>query len=322
MRTLTVLTTAALGLALTTACTETVDQPDSSEYAAALPDDRILVSMPVGGDRALGATADTYLTTAEVTTDVNGFIEEVLESVSHVTDFEPTWTEDENKFLWGPWNEGGLDPNETALYVEYDEASNTYGWAIVQRPKGTTDDDWVGLIGGESTPGAMEDEGSGFFAVDFDAIASLNPTETSTGVFYTEYAFDADGVEAEAGFQDFSDDTSQPERLTAGYRFGQNAAGDGYMDLGYLAASKTNPGIPRDLETIVLRTRWQADGQGRGDMVVFDGDLAPLAYQGSECWDSSFAVVYEENNADLTMNGDESLCAFGDAEWNDDAPES
>ncbi len=319
MRTTTTLTLAALGLALATACGEPANQPDSSEYEAALPDERILIAMPMGGDRALGATADTYLTTAEVTADVNGFIEEVLDSVSHVTDFEPTWTEDENKFLWGPWNEGGLDPNETALYVEYDEAADMYGWAVVQRPKGTTDDDWVGIIGGESFPGATEDEGSGFFAVDFDAIATLNPTETAAGVFYTEYVVTAEGVEAEAGFEDFTDDTTQPERLNAGYRFGQNAAGDGYMDLGYLADIHEDGSAE---ETIVLRTRWQADGQGRGDMVVFDGDLAPLAYQGSECWDSSFAVVYEENNADLTMNGDESLCAFGDAEWNEDAPES
>jgi hypothetical protein len=314
---MTTLSLAALGLALATACGEPADRPDSSDYEAALPDDRILVAMPMGGDRALGQTAESYLATADATSNVNGFIEEVLESVDHITDFEPTWTEDENKFLWGPWNEGGLDPNETALYVEYDADADAYGWAVIQRPKGTGDDAWVGIIGGESFPGATEDEGSGFFAVDFDAIASLNPAETATGVFYTEYAVEGDNVVAEAGFENFSEDGT--EFVNAGYRFGQDADGNGYMDLGYLADIHEDGSAE---ETIVLRTRWQADGQGRGDMVVFDGDLAPLVYQGSECWDSSFAVVYEENNADLTMNGDESLCAFGDAEWNDDAPES
>lgn len=320
MRIALIFTTASFALLMAAACVPESDTPDASAYIDALPDDRILVAMPVGGNRAVGELAESYVTTAQVTTDVNGFISEVLDAVDHVTDFEPTWTADENKFLWGPWNEGGLDPNETALYVEYDEAANTYGWAIVQRPKGSTaDEDWVPVIGGESTPGATEDEGSGFFAVDFDAIASLNPAEAAAGKFYSSYIVTAAGVEAEAGFEDFTDDTSNPERVTAGYRYGQDAAGAGYMDLGYLADIHEDGSLE---ETIVLRTRWMADGQGRGDIVVFDGDLAPLAYQGSECWGSDFSVVYEENNAELLMDGDESLCAFGDPEWNDDAPEA
>ncbi|MCB9673732.1 MAG: hypothetical protein H6737_01370 [Alphaproteobacteria bacterium] len=320
MRTAFALTAASFALALATACGPESEKPDSAAFVDALPDERILINMPMGGDRAVGAMAESYVTTAQVTSDVNGFISDVLDAVDHVTDFEPTWTEADNKFLWGPWSEGGLDPNETALYVEFDEAANKYGWAIIQRPKGSTsDEDWVAVIGGESFPGATEDEGEGMFAVDFDAIAALNPTETVAGKFYSSYIVTADGVAAEAGFEDFTDDTSAPERITAGYRYGQDAAGAGYMDLGYLADIHQDGSLE---ETIVLRTRWQADGQGRGDMVVFDGDLAPLAYQGSECWGSDFNVVYEENNAELVMNGDESQCAFGDPEWNDDAPEA
>jgi len=318
MRTLIALSTVSLGLLLAAGCTPQDSQPNADDFAAALPDSRILVNMPVSANRAVGDTAESYMTAAQVTTDVNGLISEVLESVDRITDFDPTWSGENNEFFWGPWNDGGLDPNQTALYVEYDEVANVYGWAIVQRPKdSTSDDDWVGVIGGESIPGATEDEFSGSFGIDYDAIAALNPASTEAGVFYSAYEVSPTGVVAEAGFEGFTDDSSNPERIDAGYRYGQDLDGNGYMDLGYLADIGEDGSQD---ETIVLRARWLADGQGRGDTVVFGGDLDPLAYQGTECWGTDYSVVYEENNFDMVMDGDESLCAFAEPEWNDDAP--
>lgn len=307
-------------IALLAACEPAATGPDASSFTSKLPDDRILVTMPVSGDRAVGELAESYVTTAQVTQDVNAFISGVLDLVDHITDFEPTWTEAENKFLWGPWNDGGLDPNETALYMELDEATNVYGWAIVQRPKtSVSDDDWVAIIAGEVTPGATEDIGSGFFIVDFDAISAMDPTETATGVFASTYEIFEDGrVEAEAGFENFSEDGAQAERVNAGYAYGQDLTGAGWMDLAYLAdldATGVN-------ETVVLRTRWTAEGAGRGDSVVLGGDLGDLVYQGHECWGTDYLVSYEENNWDLTTAGDETSCAFAEPEWNEDAPET
>lgn len=308
--------TAPLAVALLAACEPAPTGPDADSFARHLPDERILVAMPVAGDRAVGDLAETYLTTAQVTTVVNGLIGMVLDTVDHITDFEPTWTEDENKFLWGPWNDGGLDPNQTALYVELDEAAGVYGWAIIQRPKtSTSDEDWVPVIGGEATPGATEDTGSGAFVIDFDAIAALNPAETATGAFVSTYTIHEDGhVEAEAGFQEFTDGGS--EVVNAGYRYGQDLTGAGYMDLAYLAELDGNPLE----ETVVIRSRWTAEGAGRGDVVILGGDIDPLIFHAYECWDTSYLVVYEESNLDLTMNGDASLCAFSEPEWNEDAP--
>lgn len=320
MRTALMLSTAAFTLLAATACGPASDTPDAADYAAALPDERILVNMPVSTERSVGDMAESYLTTAQVTTDINSFIGDVLDDVGHITDFDPTWSEDDQRFLWGPWSDGGLDPNETVLYVELDEATGTYGWAVAQRPKtSTSDDDWVAMIAGESTPGATDDEGSGILVIDFDAISSLNPAETGTGAFYAEYDVRADGADVAAGFEEFAEDAGLPDRANAGYIYGQDLAGNGYMDLGYLADVQEDGSAE---ETVVLRTRWQADGQGRGDVVIFDGDIAPLAYSGSECWGADYTVVFEQNNAEMHMDGDESLCAFDEPEWNEDAPEA
>lgn len=320
MRLILPLTTAAFALTFTMGCQPGNADPDADRFASQLPDSRILVAMPVNsGNRAVGDLAESYVTTSQVTSDVNGMISSVLDTVDHITDFEPSYSSDDDEYFWGPWNDGGLDPNETGLWVAYDAAADTYGWAIIQRPKtSTSDDDWIPVVAGESVPGATDETGDGFFIVDFDAIASLNLASPERGVFVSTFDIQEDGVTAEAAFTGFTDDASNPETLTAVYGYGQDLTGAGFMDLGYLA-DVTEGGVD---ETVVLRTRWTADGAGRGDMVIFGGDIEPLVFQGSECWGDDFLVSYEENNIDFVMEGDESSCAFGEADWNDEAPES
>lgn len=308
---------AAFAITLGAACEPVQDGPDANAWAeSALPDQRILVNMPVDdGSRAVGQTADSYVWTRNATQHVNGLIGFVLVTVDTITDYQPTFSNEDNEFFWGPWNDGGLDPNETGLYVAHDEEAGTYGWAIVQRPKDSTDDaDWTPVVAGEATPGDTEDTGTGFFVIDFDAINALNPAETATGRFATNYVIDAAGVSAEAAFEGFSEDGGPT--ANALYRYDQDATGAGAMDLG-LEADTDDEGAAA--ETIVLRTRWQADGQGRGDMVVFGGDLGEAIVAGSQCWDGNFVSVYEATSL-FTQDGDETLCAFEAAEWNDEAP--
>lgn len=316
MRFLFPIATAALALTFTMACEPTDSAPDADSYARHLPDDRILVSMPVNsGDRAVGDLAESYLTTAQVTSDVNALIGAVLLTLDHVTDFEPTYSSEDDEFFWGPWSDGGLDPNETGMWVAYDSDADQYGWAIVQRPKTSdSDDDWVAIAAGEATPGETEDTGSGSFILDFDAIADLNPAETTRGVFASTYSLSETDVVAEAAFDGLSDGSG--ESIDAVYGYGQDLSGAGYMDLGYIADVN---GEGTD-ETVVLRTRWTAEGAGRGDMVIFGGDIDPLAFVGTECWGSDFLVSFEESNFSPS-EGDEASCAFDQAEWNDDAPE-
>lgn len=292
--------------------------PDADAFTKHLPDERILVALPSGGNRAIGATADSYVTTVQVSTDVNGWISNVLDMLDTITSFEPTYSDAENRFFWGPWDDGGLDPNHTALYVEFDEPTGKYAWAIVKRDKDSTDDeDWTPIVAGEAYEGDDEDQGHGFFIIDFDANTALSPAESAVGTFLSTYEVTDAGVVAEASFDEFAENGSD-DPITAGYSYGQDPTGAGYMDLAYLADINEDGSQE---ETIVLRTRWLADGAGRGDSVVFGGDLGVLTYTATECWDTDFAVSFEENNAELQRAGDETSCVFDQPEWNEEAPE-
>ncbi len=310
-------------LALGTACEPPAEQPPASDADAwadaALPDDRIRVALPTDDEaRAIGATAEGYLWTRSATQDVNGLIDFVLTTVDTITDFEPTYSSEDNEYFWGPWDDGGLDPNVTGLYVHHDETAGTYAWALIQRPKeSTSDEDWVPIVAGETTPGDEEGHGEGYFVIDFDAHAALNPVETTRGRFMSTYTLDGDQVVAEAAFEAFSEDGGATT-TNAVYRYQQDSTGAGSMDLG-LEMDIEDEGDAK--ETVVLRTRWQGDGQGRADMVIFGGDLGDFLIVGSQCWDSAFLSVYEENNIE-GAEGDLTLCAFQAPEWNEDAPEA
>jgi len=300
---------ALLAIATVTAgCDDGAEAPP--DYAWVLPDDRIKVDMPdAEARRSAGDPSEYRRDTKDITRDVNGFIDEVLTTIDHITEFEPTWAEDtEDKAIWGPWNDGA---NDGMLYVQHFEDDH-YEWALLIRPTGGSDDDWVAFIGGEVDPGATETTGSGRFAVDFDAVKVIDPASEPGGAFYSDYDVRSTGVEAEAGFDGFTERAGDPP-VDAGYRYRQDGDG-GEMDVAYLADIAEGG----DLETVILRSRWVSTGEGRGDAYITGGDFGPLVYTGTECWNRSGIVTFEENNADFQTSGDEATCVFAEPEWNDD----
>lgn len=295
----------AFSLVLLAACGTSEPVED---YSWVLPGDEIKVQLDTAR-RAAGDPSSFRADTVQIATDVNGLIDTVLTSVGDITDFEPTWADDaEDKVVWGPWTDSGIDG---MLYVQRFEDEH-YEWALLGRPEGSGDEDWVALIAGHVDPGATETTGSGKMAIDFDAISGIDPSSTAGGVFATVYDVRSDKADCEALFEGFTENAGDVP-VDAAYRYGEWPDG-GYMDVVYLA-DLVEGGA---LETVVLRSRWVADGQGRGDAYVTDGDLGPLVYQASECWDAAGVVVFDESNADLTTSGDEGLCAFAEPQWNED----
>jgi len=292
---------------LAAACEPAAEPTAAEDYSWVLPDDRVLVDMPAAR-RAAGDESELRNQSLEVAGDVNGFIDGVLTDISAITEFEPTWgNEEETQALWGPWTDDGIDG---ALYVQLMD-DDSYEWALIARPEGTGEDDWVALVGGQVDPGATETTGSGSFAVDFDAISSLGG-EPATGVFATSYDVRENSVDAVAAFEAFAEQPGDPA-VDAVYRYGNDRQG-GYMDLVY-EADATDGG---ELETYILRSRWVKGGAGRGDAYVTGGDLGPLVYQASECWDEGGTVVFDENNYELTTTGSVDDCAFAEPQWNED----
>jgi len=234
----------------------------------------------------------------------------VLLLVDTVTDYPASWSDSEaNTAVWGPYAEA-LDPAETILWVHFEESDGTYQWGFSQRPKGETSDEaWVDVIAGHVEAGATETASAGWFVMDFDAAGALDPRINARGTFGTEYAIAPEGVAATAAFDGFTDGGVP---LDAWYYYEQVPGGSGKMDLAFLHDMNGNAVD----EEVVLRSRWEATGAGRGDGYVTGGDLGELVATASECWDTSFETVYHDDNYSAEpATGDVGLCAYAEPEY-------
>jgi hypothetical protein len=277
-----------------------------------LPDERLKINLPVGDTSGLrtdvGDTSEYFLFTAQVTSEVNGLMGQVLDAVDAITDFEPTWADDgERTALWGPWTEDGV---EAVLAVHQDPSEDTYAWGLDLRSEGEGDEDWITVFAGEVEAGATEVESAGRLAIDFEALSDIDG-EDITGVFYVEYDLTEEGTSASAGFEAFSEDGG--DETDVAYFYDQEHDEGGMMDLVFLD-DVTGNDVP---EVHIVRSRWHKEGDGRADGYVTEGDFGALVYQATECWKQDHAVTFYEDNASLISHGDVSDCTFSEPDWND-----
>jgi len=303
---------AILALALLPACGDFRASPYHEDI---LPqEEKVRINLPISDadakDGETGEWARYYVVTRGVTEHVNGLIAFVLGTVGTVTKLEPQWSDaDSRQAVWGPYSDSGLDPVETGLWVrEEDDAS--YTWAIFQLPKGgDIETDATIIVTGVVDAGSTAEDASGVFAVDFTTAAALDPATRLTGTFYVEYAYDAEGVDAVAGFEDYG--TVDGERMDALYAYSQDDAGAGSMDLAWY--DDVN-GTGTD-ELLAMRTRWESTGDGRSDAVVTGGDLGTDAVYASECWASDFVTSYWADTIGIyEAVGTEDVCAYAEDE--------
>jgi hypothetical protein len=304
----------ALALALAPLATGCFLLP-GSELTEVLPDDRIKINLPISSDLAKDDEerewSTFYLWTAEVTEDVNGMAAIVLYWVDTIThDYRPSYVNDDrSEAVWGPWTVTPLDPVETQLRVQHDLTTDAYTWAFERWPKDATEAEAVTVVNGEVDPGATREVSTGRFTVDFTAIHELDPTEEATGLFSVDYDIGTDGVSGVASFEDFT-----AAGIDADYAYEQTFGGEGAMDL--VLSADLNPAEGMGLaETVAMRSRWLADGSGRGDVRVSDGDLGDVVGYATECWDSHFERVYYIDEYAGIEEGDLSLCAYAEAEY-------
>jgi hypothetical protein len=300
---------APLALLFAVACDA---QPSADEYRNVLPDERLLISMPeADGLRAAGDPSQFRSDTKEIATQVNGLIGDVLGGIDEITSYDPTWSDTEDDTaLWGPWTDGGLD----ILLAVSRHDDDHYEWALMIRAEGGSDDDWAPYVAGEVDPGATETTGSGRFAIDFGVLTDLSdsPDEVAYGLFVSEYDVADDTVDASAAYEDYHEgDGAEP--VNALYRYSQDPVG-GLMDVAY----EHDVAEGGELETVILRSRWNQGGEGRGDAYITGGDFGELVYTATECWNPSGITVFTEDNAELQTSGDEAQCAFDEPAWPED----
>ncbi len=305
-----------LALPLLAACVfgRPSDDAGSPFHDDLLPrEEQVRINLPVDGasakDGATGEWARYYVATRNVTEHVNGLIAYVLGTVAYVTLLEPQWSDaDSRQAVWGPYSDSGLDPVETGLWVR-EEDDGSYGWAIFQLPKGgDMETESTIIVSGIVDAGSTRDDASGVFVVDFTTAAALDPAVNLTGTFSVEYAYDAAGVDAVAGFEEYGVRGAEP--IDALYAYAQDAAGGGTMDLAWL--DDVNGTAVE--ETLAMRTRWQSTGDGRSDAVVTGGDLGADAYA-SECWAGDFVTSYWTDTIGMYESvGEVGVCAYAEAE--------
>jgi len=301
--------TLSLGLV---ACIPPNDDPHPVSRALPTAED-VRIDLPEnssakGISEALGELSPWYVVTRQVTRDLNGGTAWVLIVVHTIVQF-PATTIEGDTYTWGPWSDA-LDPAEYRLVVT--ELSNgSYDWSLDGRSKTDPGADFEGVIAGNALPGEVEGTGHGEFTIDFDAAERVNPIDNDgRGVVGISYDLAARHLDMAIATTEDRGGTQVP----VNYDYAYDESEDGSGDMIFAIHGDTDD-EGTAAEDAVIRSRWLADGTGRADARVAGGDLGDLSVTASECWDSSFAVVYYQDSASwLPTEGDVSSCAFADVD--------
>jgi hypothetical protein len=302
MRTLTKTLLLSSAFALTaSACVQEEDKPAGLE--AAIPTaEQLSIKLPEGQARTIGQVAEFYGYTRNITRTLNGSSAWVLILIHSIVQY-PVTTVEGNVYTWGPWGQG-LDPAEYKLVVTA-LANGSFDYRLAGRPRNTTGA-FETVISGNAIPGDIEAHGKGQLLLDFDAAERVNPTDNDgKGQLTIKYDFAARSLELDAT----TVENNRP--ATAHYAYQDSADGAGNMVFGL----RGNVDAGAGLESLTLRSRWLANGSGRGDARISGGDVG-AEVTASECWNNTFHRVYFEAAANM-LGGNEGKvadCAFATAD--------
>jgi hypothetical protein len=280
----------------------------------------------------VGSEASFYVATRDLANSINGGVGFVFKLVEEITKLPPTETDEETFAVWGPSEPRGLEKNSFRFTVNKgDDESFTY--KLEARPKDATEEsDFVIVFEGVHTPNPdADDKGTGELDVHWGAVRSLDDTECLVGDLHAEYSADAEPRTLAVTFIEVADGCRDEAPTNATYLYSEAADASGTLEF----AQRKNIhdiGENKPLEEVfAIKSRWLADGQGRSDVRVSEGEIpADLAENipGTtattadivECWDASFNVVYADTTPDELEphlgheeEGDAAQCAFADA---------
>ncbi len=263
---------------------------------------------PLVGDRA-----DFYQVTRDTSRAVNGTIWVTLAVLHHVVSYPATEVHEDHA-VWGPWTET-LSPITYVLVVER-LAEGHYRYALRGKPRAEGDEAYVDLIGGETEIDEAAGIRRGTIGYDLDAAHALDAGEhPAQGSVAATWDAGSDPRYVEAAFEDVVSRRGEGP-WSALYRYRENADGSGSFELGVRGdVDGTATATP---EEVVLMTRWDTSGAGRGDAIVSDGDLGDHVVYANECWDAGFARTYWVDTHALQPNeGDVATCPYEDPLWSD-----
>lgn len=329
-------TTAALGLSVAAlgAC-------GANDFRSAVPTlGQVNLNVP-GADASddgqallAGNQSELYRTTVDLARGINGGVGAVFNLSERIIALPPTDTDGETYAIWGPSEPRGLERNSFRFTVNR-IADGEFDYALEARPKDATEEaDFVVVYEGTSFPSAEgENKGHGSLDIHWGALRSLDDTECLIGDLHVEYIADEEPRRLDVSFIEVADGCRDETPTTATYHYEENADASGSLDYAFqknLHDADENKPLE---EIFTVRSRWLADGQGRSDVRLSEGEV-PADLDANipnntaetadivECWDASFNVVFVDTTpTELepylghAEEGDAGLCAFVDASF-------
>jgi hypothetical protein len=308
-----------------------------SPFAAAIPA-RDVVKMRVPGasssaQQALtaGAQADFYSASRDAAIHVNAGVQWVFDVVDRVIVLPPT-TQTGNTAVWGPTLPQGLEKNAFRFtVVEVEPGHFTYH--LDARPKASSDDaDFQTIFEGDAHPDA-QDRGHGSMDLHLSAARSVDDSVCLQGDVHVDYDATIEPRTLGVHFVGVGDACKGEPTHEARFAYSEASDHAGALDFVVVGnVHKAEQNEPLE-ETLAIRTRWQADGQGRSDVRVSGGEIAQdlathvpgtqaTTVDVSECWDASFTLDFQATTpselGDVLQHpasGDASACVFTDASF-------
>jgi len=250
-------------------------------------------------DVAVGEKSDFYQTTRDISRGVNGSIRAIVLLIKAVVAQPPT-TIDGDRLIWGPGNDDALSPSEFRLVAEK-KGDGRFSYRLEYKPKDAadTDSNYKPLITGDADNSKGHDEGEGTMTLMIDNWAAAEDSNCGAGTLHVRYDTTVEPKFLSVDFEDFVDCENHGDNKplhAASYFYSR--ANDGSGNFQFVAEGDIHEGSLQPVvnETLAIRSRWNASGEGRSDVRVSGGDLTVSEVTANECWDSAFHITF----ADLT----------------------
>ena len=176
-----------------------------------------------------------------------------------------------------------------------------YSYQLQYRPLDTDDDEanYVTLIDGTADNSSDVADGRGNLYLDLDHWAAAEPGACAQGKLSITYDSTVEPNSLVAQFEDFAtgcspDDVDYEHLGEATYAYHRFNDGSGIFE--FLADRDMHEGIhaPAVSELFTIRSRWNASGEGRSDILITEGDLEIGELTASECWDQFFHLTFAQ----------------------------
>jgi hypothetical protein len=144
--------------------------------------------------------------------------------------------------------------------------------------------------------------------VDFDASRRVNPIDSgdARGSMTANYDLAAKHLDLA-----IASTNAAGTPVDADYAYDEQADGGGAMVFDF----QGDAGGGAALENASLHSRWMANGSGRADARITDGDLGTIVVTASECWGTTFGRSYYTDSQNFApTEGDAATCAFATAD--------